>query len=90
MAVSFTAEVEKQLLTLEKRYPQLTLFIREVLAQDPRPAYRKGEETGKTYAVWLHDLTFAGASPTQVLKSLRWNRVKFTPFSFDISFALVN
>ncbi len=40
---------------LEKRYPQLTLFIREVLAQDPRPAYRKGEETGKTYAVWLHD-----------------------------------
>ena len=26
-----------------------------VLAQDPRPAYRKGEETGKTYAVWLHD-----------------------------------
>ena len=30
----------KQLLTLEKRYPQLTLFIREVLAQDPRPAYR--------------------------------------------------
>ena len=55
MAVCFTAEVEKQLLTLEKRYPQLTLFIREVLAQDPRPAYRKGEETGKTYAVWLHD-----------------------------------
>ncbi|MGK3686364.1 hypothetical protein ACSLPA_28300, partial [Escherichia coli] len=50
-----SAEVEKQLLTLEKRYPQLTLFIREVLAQDPRPAYRKGEETGKTYAVWLHD-----------------------------------
>ena len=32
--------------TLEKRYPQLTLFIREVTeAQDPRPAYRKGEET---------------------------------------------
>ncbi len=50
-----TAEVEKQLLTLEKRYPQLTLFIREVLAQDPRPAYRKGEKRAKTYAVWLHD-----------------------------------
>ena len=30
----------------------------------------------------------AGASPTQVLKSLRWNRVKFTPFSFDISQAM--
>lgn len=90
MAVSFTAEVEKQLLTLEKRYPQLTLFIREVLAQDPRPAYRKGEETGKTYAVWLHDFNVRWRVTTQVLKSLRWNRVKFTPFSFDISFALVN
>ncbi|XPE52138.1 hypothetical protein ACNKHX_01235 [Shigella flexneri] len=42
MAVSFTAEVEKQALTLEKRYPQLTLFIREVLAPGPRQAYRKG------------------------------------------------
>ncbi|MDF7722510.1 tRNA (N6-threonylcarbamoyladenosine(37)-N6)-methyltransferase TrmO, partial [Enterobacter hormaechei subsp. xiangfangensis] len=27
----------------------------EVLAQDPRPAYRKEEEAGKTYAVWLLD-----------------------------------
>ena len=55
MGVSFTAEVEQQLLALETRYPQLKTFIGEVLAQDPRPAYRKGEETGKTYAVWLHD-----------------------------------
>jgi hypothetical protein len=35
--VSFTAEVETQLLHLEKRYPHLKAFIREVLAQDPRP-----------------------------------------------------
>jgi hypothetical protein len=28
-----------------------------VLAQDPRPAYRKEEEAGKTYAVWLLILT---------------------------------
>lgn len=55
MAVGFTPEVEQQLLMMEKRYPLLKTFIGEVLAQDPRPAYRKGEETGKTYAVWLHD-----------------------------------
>lgn len=55
MSVSFTDEIERQLPVLEKRYPQLKTFICEVLAQDPRPAYRKGEETGKTYAVWLHD-----------------------------------
>ncbi|MDA8477105.1 tRNA (N6-threonylcarbamoyladenosine(37)-N6)-methyltransferase TrmO [Citrobacter sp. Awk 4] len=55
MEVSFTTEIEQQLLSHEKRYPQLKTFIREVLSQDPRPAYRKGEETGKTYAVWLHE-----------------------------------
>lgn len=55
MNVSFSEEVAKQLAALEGRYPQLSTFIREVLAQDPRPAYRKGEEAGKTYAVWLHD-----------------------------------
>lgn len=55
MPVSFTDEIEQQFPALEKRYPLLKTFIRDVLAQDPRPAYRKGEETGKTYAVWLHD-----------------------------------
>ena len=53
--VSFTPELENQFLHLEKRYPHLRAFIQDVLAQDPRPAYRKGEETGKAYAVWLHD-----------------------------------
>lgn len=53
--VSFTPEVEQQFPVLDKRYPHLRAFITDVLAQDPRPAYRKGEETGKTYAVWLHD-----------------------------------
>lgn len=55
MNVSFTPETEAQLLTLEKRYPHIKAFIREVLAQDPRPAYRKEEEAGKNYAVWLLD-----------------------------------
>ncbi|MFP2239101.1 tRNA (N6-threonylcarbamoyladenosine(37)-N6)-methyltransferase TrmO [Pseudescherichia vulneris] len=53
--VSFTPEVEQQFPVLDKRYPHLRAFITDVLAQDPRPAYRKGEQTGKTYAVWLHD-----------------------------------
>ncbi|WBT57430.1 tRNA (N6-threonylcarbamoyladenosine(37)-N6)-methyltransferase TrmO [Kosakonia oryzendophytica] len=50
--VFFTAEIEAQLAT---RYPQLKAFLVDVLAQDPRPAYRKDEEQGKTYAVWLLD-----------------------------------
>ena len=55
MPVHFTAELTAQLSQLEKRYPHLRDFITEVLAQDPRPAYRKEEDAGKTYAVWLLD-----------------------------------
>ncbi|HDX4049083.1 TPA: tRNA (N6-threonylcarbamoyladenosine(37)-N6)-methyltransferase TrmO [Enterobacter soli] len=55
MSVHFTPELAAQITLLEKRYPHLRDFIVDVLAQDPRPAYRKGEETGKTYAVWLLD-----------------------------------
>ncbi len=47
MNVSFTPEIDAQLLTLEKRYPHIKAFIREVLAQDPRPAYRKEEQREK-------------------------------------------
>jgi tRNA-Thr(GGU) m(6)t(6)A37 methyltransferase TsaA len=53
MPVYFTPELQPQLSLLEKRYPHIERFIREVLAQDPRPAYRKGEDIGKTYAVLL-------------------------------------
>lgn len=55
MPVYFTADLLPQLQQWEKRYPRLSDFITEVLAQDPRPAYRKEEEAGKTYAVWLLD-----------------------------------
>ncbi|WP_391488185.1 tRNA (N6-threonylcarbamoyladenosine(37)-N6)-methyltransferase TrmO [Leclercia tamurae] len=55
MPVYFTDELAPRLIQLEKRYPRLWDFIVEVLAQDPRPAYRKEEEAGKTYAVLLLD-----------------------------------
>ncbi|POP41646.1 tRNA (N6-threonylcarbamoyladenosine(37)-N6)-methyltransferase TrmO [Superficieibacter electus] len=56
MTVTFTPEAEQQLATLQKHSPHFRTFISEVLAQDPRPAYRKNEEAGKTYAVWLEDV----------------------------------
>lgn len=55
MPVGFTPELAQSLPQLEKRYPHLRQFIVEVLAQDPRPAYRQQEEAGKEYAVWLLD-----------------------------------
>lgn len=55
MPVYFTDALSSELVHLEKRYPRLREFIVDVLAQDPRPAYRKEEEAGKSYAVWLLD-----------------------------------
>lgn len=55
MPVYFTPDVEQQLVRLEKDYPNISRFIQQVLSQDPRPAYRKGEDAGKNYAVLLHD-----------------------------------
>ncbi|MDR7343131.1 tRNA-Thr(GGU) m(6)t(6)A37 methyltransferase TsaA [Pantoea alhagi] len=55
MPVRFSDHAQQQLLLQQQRYPQLARFISQVLAQDPRPAYRKGEEPDREYAVWLLD-----------------------------------
>ena len=38
------------------QYPDLARFITQVLAQDPRPAYKKQQADDKIYAVHLLDL----------------------------------
>ncbi|MCT4700877.1 tRNA (N6-threonylcarbamoyladenosine(37)-N6)-methyltransferase TrmO [Enterobacteriaceae bacterium H20N1] len=55
MPVYFTRDVQQQFARLDNAYPNIARFIQQVLAQDPRPAYRKGEVAGKTYAVALLD-----------------------------------
>ena len=55
MPVRFSDHAQQQLVRHQQRYPQLARFIRQVLAQDPRPAYRQGEEPDREYAVWLLD-----------------------------------
>ena len=55
MPVRFSEQAQQQLARHQQRYPQLARFISQVLAQDPRPAYRKGEEPDREYAVWLLD-----------------------------------
>jgi len=55
MPVRFSLLAEQQLQQQQKRHPHLARFIRDVLAQDPRPAYRKGEAQEREYAVWLLD-----------------------------------
>lgn len=53
MPVSFSLQAQQQLLQHQLHYPHLERFIGQVLAQDPRPAYRKGEEPDREYAAWL-------------------------------------
>ncbi|KAB8312902.1 tRNA (N6-threonylcarbamoyladenosine(37)-N6)-methyltransferase TrmO [Erwinia endophytica] len=55
MPVTFSVQAQQQIARYQPHYPHLARFITQVLAQDPRPAYRKGEEPGREYAVWLLD-----------------------------------
>ncbi|OSN08310.1 tRNA (N6-threonylcarbamoyladenosine(37)-N6)-methyltransferase TrmO [Lonsdalea iberica] len=53
MPVIFSPLAEQQLVAWQDRYPQLRRFITQVLAQDPRPAYRKTSHDEKEYAALL-------------------------------------
>ncbi|AYD44969.1 putative methyltransferase%2C YaeB/AF_0241 family [Yersinia kristensenii] len=53
MPVSFSPTAEQQLIQQQQRYPHLRRFITQVLAQDPRPAYRKSDNESREYAVLL-------------------------------------
>lgn len=55
MPVEFLPQAERQLAEHARKYPHLRRFITQVLGQDPRPAYRKGEATDRDYAVRLLD-----------------------------------
>ncbi|PJG59956.1 tRNA (N6-threonylcarbamoyladenosine(37)-N6)-methyltransferase TrmO [Aeromonas cavernicola] len=56
LTVSFSAEAEQQLQPWLTAHPQLRQLVIEVLAQDPRPAYKKGKVDEKVYGVRLYDL----------------------------------
>ncbi|MEN4768651.1 MULTISPECIES: tRNA (N6-threonylcarbamoyladenosine(37)-N6)-methyltransferase TrmO [Duffyella] len=55
MPVAFSEHALKQIADEQARFPHLQRFIHDVLAQDPRPAYRKGDEPDREYAAWLLD-----------------------------------
>ncbi|CDG88532.1 tRNA (N6-threonylcarbamoyladenosine(37)-N6)-methyltransferase TrmO [Xenorhabdus bovienii] len=55
MEVSFLPIAEHQLSSHQANYPHLQRFISQILAQDPRPAYRKKEQENRIYAVHILD-----------------------------------
>jgi len=52
--VTFSEVAERDLEQLHEEYPGLQLLIKQVLSQDPRPAYHK--ESGREYGIALYDL----------------------------------
>ena len=60
LTVSFTkqaqCDLEQHQTKLASKYGKLALLIEQVLAQDPRPAYKQGKVDDKVYGMRLYDL----------------------------------
>ncbi|PCI62829.1 MAG: tRNA (N6-threonylcarbamoyladenosine(37)-N6)-methyltransferase TrmO [Gammaproteobacteria bacterium] len=56
LVVKFSTIAMKQLNELQQHYFDLKLLINQVLAQDPRPAYKQGKVDNKIYGMALYDL----------------------------------
>jgi len=54
--VTFNQQAQIALSEYSKSIPDLALFIEQVLAQDPRPAYRQDKHDDKIYGMNLYDL----------------------------------
>jgi tRNA-Thr(GGU) m(6)t(6)A37 methyltransferase TsaA len=56
LQVTFNEHAKIALAKHSHNYPDLALFIEQVLAQDPRPAYKQGKSDDKIYGMNLYDL----------------------------------
>ncbi len=56
LKVTFNEHAQIALAKHSNNHPDLALFIEQVLAQDPRPAYKKGKDDDKVYGMNLYDL----------------------------------
>ena len=56
LQVTFNEKAQATLTKYNKVFPELTVFIEQVLAQDPRPAYKHNKHDDKDYGMNLHNL----------------------------------
>lgn len=56
ISIRFNDEATHSLKRLNKTYPELEAFIRQILEQDPRPAYKKNKKDDKVYGMALYNL----------------------------------
>ncbi|OOF82846.1 tRNA (N6-threonylcarbamoyladenosine(37)-N6)-methyltransferase TrmO [Rodentibacter ratti] len=55
LQVEFTEHAQSVVKKLEEKRPHLKRFIREVIEQDPRPAYQHGKPSERIYGISLYD-----------------------------------
>ncbi len=56
LTVKFSEQAQQNLTKLESEFPELALLIEQVLAQDPRPAYKQNKIDEKIYGMNLYNL----------------------------------
>lgn len=56
LTVKFSEKALQDLTRLESEHPELALLIEQVLAQDPRPAYKQNKIDEKVYGMNLYNL----------------------------------
>jgi len=54
--VVFSSNAEAQVELYQKTHPQLSLLIKQVLQQDPRPSYKQNKLDDKIYGIRLYNL----------------------------------
>jgi len=54
--VTFSIQAKKDINQYQSKYADLSMFIEQVLSQDPRPAYKKKQIDEKVYGMSLYDL----------------------------------
>jgi len=78
LLVGFTEEAKEILQLQQHNYPELTQLIEQVLAQDPRPAYKKQTLDQNEYGISLYDL------------NIRWRLISASQIEvFNVSLAKV-
>ncbi|QPB43187.1 tRNA (N6-threonylcarbamoyladenosine(37)-N6)-methyltransferase TrmO [Rodentibacter haemolyticus] len=55
LKIEFTEQAQSAVKKLEEKRPHLARFIREVIEQDPRPAYQQGKPSERIYGISLYD-----------------------------------
>lgn len=53
--VEFSKQTQSAVKKFEEKRPHLARFIREVIEQDPRPAYQQGKPSERIYGISLYD-----------------------------------